>query len=210
MTDEQLHIIISKEIGSEYPGDTRYYNAKCAMPSWPGGESGVTIGIGYDLGYNKREQIRKDWEGKVNSNILVFILSVAGVKGELAKKMITEPARRMRIPYEVAKDVFLKSTLPRFTKLANDTYPGLNKLNDTTQAVIIGLVYNRGASFGEEGKPSWDSRKEMRELAPVILAGDYNKIAELIESMSRLWVGKGMDGLVSRRKEEAELIKGSV
>src|SRR5438067_11642326 len=28
---------------------------------WPGGESGVTIGIGYDLGFATSEQFKADW-----------------------------------------------------------------------------------------------------------------------------------------------------
>jgi GH24 family phage-related lysozyme (muramidase) len=32
-------------------------------------------------------------------------------------------------------------------------------------------------------------------------------MADLVRSMKRLWVGKGLDGLLRRRDEEAELIE---
>ena len=35
----------------------------------------------------------------------------------------------------------------------------------------------------------------------------YDKIAEQVLLMKRLWIGKGLDGLLIRRNEEAELIK---
>jgi GH24 family phage-related lysozyme (muramidase) len=45
----------------------------------------------------------------------------------------------------------------------------------------------------------------MRELAPLILAKDYEGIAAKIKEMSRLWTGKGLDGLIARRHNEAAL-----
>ncbi len=42
-----------------------YYKKSLSHPIWPGGASGITIGIGYDLGYNSAQQIRKDWTGKI-------------------------------------------------------------------------------------------------------------------------------------------------
>jgi hypothetical protein len=40
-------------------GDRPYYEKFLKRPSWPGGASGVTIGFGYDLGYEKT--FREDW-----------------------------------------------------------------------------------------------------------------------------------------------------
>jgi peptidoglycan hydrolase-like protein with peptidoglycan-binding domain len=38
-------------IAREEVGSRGFYDAQCARPTWPGGASGVTIGVGYDLGY---------------------------------------------------------------------------------------------------------------------------------------------------------------
>ncbi len=32
-----------------------------SSPIWPGGESGITIGIGYDLAHVNHKQFRQDW-----------------------------------------------------------------------------------------------------------------------------------------------------
>lgn len=204
MTNEQIHIIIQDEIGAEYPGDHRYYDKKCAYPSWPGGESGVTIGIGYDLGYNTKDQIRKDWGGKVNGNIMAFMLNSAGIRGAAAKKLITTNVKGFFIPYETAKQVFLDSSLPRFKTLAEKKFPGLGQLNEVTQAVIIGLVYNRGASL------SGDRRVEMAALVPAVAAKNYEEISFQIDKMKRLWVNTTVSGLVARRENEAKMIKDSI
>ena len=175
------------------------------VPSWPGGASGITFGRGYDLGYNSEAQIRKDWSKHVNGNVLAFMLSCAGVKGESAKKRLNPRVKSLHITMQAAREVFENSTLPRFIKLANDTYPGLDELSEDTQGAIVSLVFNRGSSFGVQGQPSWESRREMRELAALIVAKDYEGIASTIKSMSRLWVGKGLDGLIARRHAEAAL-----
>ena len=174
-------------------------------PSWPGGASGVTYGHGYDLGYNSEDQIKRDWSAHVNGNVLAFMVSCAGVKGETAKKRITTQTRVLKITSDASREVFENRTLPRFIKLAQETYPGFDELNEDTRGAIVSLVFNRGSSFGVQGQASWESRREMRELAPLILAKDYEGIAAKIKEMSRLWTGKGLDGLIARRHNEAAL-----
>lgn len=179
-------------------------------PNWPGGESGVTYGYGYDLGYNTHDSIRKDWGGLVSKEVLDFMLSVSGLKGQPAKAQVTDLTKRYRISNPAAQTVLKTVSIPKFTSLALRTYPGLDKLNPDTIGAIVSLVFNRGASFGVEGKPSWESRREMRELAPLIASADYPAIAEKIESMKRLWDGKKMNGLIVRRENEANLINESI
>ena len=174
-------------------------------PAWPGGASGVTYGHGYDCGYNSEEQIKRDWAAHVNGNILAFMVSCAGVKGETAKKRITTQTKVLRITSDAAREVFENRTLPRYIKLAQETYPGFDELNEDTRGAIVSLEFNRGSSFGVQGQASWESRREMRELAPLILAKDYNGIAATIKAMSRLWINKGLDGLIARRQNEAAL-----
>lgn len=204
MTKESLHIIIGPEIGAEWAGDTRYYNKRCAMPTYPGGESGVTIGIGFDLGYNTKGQIEQAWKGKVSANHLAFFIACANVRGEFCKKLITPATKVLTVPYTIALEVFLTVSLPKFTSMTKSIYPNLDNLNETTQAVLIGLVYNRGASL------QGDRRAEMRELVEHTNNADYAAIASAIDKMKRLWVGTDVWGLVKRREAEAKLILQSV
>jgi hypothetical protein len=48
-----LQQIVQHEISSAF-----YYRKFLSHPTWSGGSSGITIGIGYDLGYNSGRQIR--------------------------------------------------------------------------------------------------------------------------------------------------------
>jgi GH24 family phage-related lysozyme (muramidase) len=179
-------------------------------PAWPGGASGITYGYGYDLGYNSKEQIQKDWGPQVNGNVLAYMLSCAGFKGESAKRLLTTQVKGLKVSQAAADHVFKNITLPRFLKTALDAYPGLETLPVDTIGAITSLVFNRGSAFGVEGKPSWDSRKEMRELAPIIASGDLQAMADKIREMKRLWEGKGLDGLITRRENEARLIESCI
>jgi len=56
---------------------------------------------------------------------------------------------------------------------------------------------------------SGSRRKEMAAIKPLVLQQDYDGIAQEILSMKRLWQGKGLDGLLKRRDDEAALVSQS-
>lgn len=196
---EQL--TIAAEISSK-----AYYNQFLQSPTWPTGSSGVTVGIGYDLGYNSASQIKKDWQGLVDGSVLSFMISCSGLTGLNAKKKITAAVRGFKISYDVACKVFFEKTLPRFVKDATAAFAGLEKLNPAAQAVIVDLVFNRGTSMGVQGKDSWNTRKEMRELVPLIAKADYKAIAAKLLEMKRLW--DGLDDVSFKQIESEQRIAG--
>ena len=196
ISNNSIEKIIDAEISSE-----AYYNKFLAAPSWPTGQSGVTVGIGYDLGYNTKSQIRADWQGLVNANILAYMQSVAGLKGLAAKSKTT---KLFKVPLDVARKVFTEKTLPRFISDTLIAYPDANQLTPNAFGALVMLVFNRGNSFGTMGKPSWNSRKEMRELAPLITAKNYPAIAAKIREMKRLW--DGLDDVNLKRSESEQRI----
>src|SRR5262245_36796525 len=103
------------------------YKKKFQSPTWPGGHSGVTIGIGYDIGTTSRAEIEADWTGEIPDADLAALLVAQGRTGEPAK-ILAARLKAIKIPYETASSVFYKTTLPRFAKLTRDTYPGAQEL----------------------------------------------------------------------------------
>lgn len=190
-----LDLIVAHEIGSE-----AFYRRNLQSPVWPGGQSGVTIGIGYDLGYNTAAQIERDWRGLVPDAALASLLTVAGVKGAAAKQTLPS-VRHVEVPLEAAKRVFYTRTLPRFAALTRRAYPGVEALPADAQAALLSLVYNRGAS------KSGASRREMKEIEALVEARDLAGIADAIRRMKRLWANSGLPGLLRRRDEEAQLVE---
>jgi len=176
-----------------------YYSRYLESPIWPGGSSGVTIGIGYDLGYNRVTQIQKDWVGKISDADLEKLKKTAGLKAESAKKVINR-LKTINISFDAAKQVFSESTLPQYAASTKKAYPGVEKLHQDAQAALLSLVYNRGSSM------SGSKRKEMAAIKPLVLQKNYDGIAQEIRNMKRLWVGKGLSGLLKRRDDEASLV----
>ena len=64
--------------------DKKTYQAKYRRPEWPGGNSGVTVGIGYDLGMQDREKMTDDWQAHVPAAMLKAMQSCAGISGQAA------------------------------------------------------------------------------------------------------------------------------
>ena len=199
ISKKSLEMIIHHEIGGR-----AYYDKKLQAPIWAGGESGVTIGMGYDLGFNSDKQFMLDWSGVINLNFINALRPTIGIKGIQAKAMLKGEILNVRIPYNTAYEVFVKSSLPRYYAMTKKIYPNMDLLNDDTKGALVSVVYNRGNRL--EG----DSRAEMRAIVDLIATQDYEGIAEQIEKSKRLWEGKGLDGLVTRWESEADLVRESM
>ena len=195
---KSIDLIIQHEIGGR-----QVYDKKYQKPIWAGGESGCTIGIGYDLGYNTEKQFFADWSA-LNLNYLNALKRFCGVKGPVVKTMLRGEVLNVVIPYNMAYDVFVNKSIPKYYAMTKKIYPELDSLNEDTRGALVSMVYNRGA------KIDGDSRKEMKAIVDLVAKQDYEGIAEQIEKSKRLWEGKGLDGLVLRREAEADLVRDSV
>jgi len=199
ISKKSIDLIIQHEIGGR-----QVYEKKYQKPIWAGGESGCTIGIGYDMGYNTEKQFLLDWSGSLNLNFVNALKPLCGLKGEKVKGMLKGEILNVRIPYNTAYEVFVKSSLPRYYAMTKKIYPNMDLLNDDTKGALVSVVYNRG------NKLEGDSRAEMRAIVDLIAKQDYEGIAEQIEKSKRLWENRGLDGLVVRRESEADLIRESI
>jgi hypothetical protein len=192
-----LDKIIEYEVSS-----AAIYEKKYQKPIFPGAESGVTIGIGYDLGHNTKTAIDADWRGKIPDADLELLKAVAGAKGEKAKSLCAE-LKSVSVPFGAACEVFYVCTLPRYAKDTRAVYPGVEKLPADAQGALLSLIYNRGSSL------AGDRRKEMKEICALVAAKDLKGIAEQIAAMKRLWDKTKLPGLHARRDDEALLVKNA-
>lgn len=195
---EGYQLILDHEVG----GGPSYYNAALKSPEWPGGASGVTIGVGYDLGYNTRDQIAKDWH-VLSPDVISRLQSCAGITGQSARLKLAS-VRSLVIPWDIANDVYQHSTIPRFAALTKRAYPGVETLHPHVQSANLSWVFNRG-----EGISSSDRDREKREIR-ANTPSNPGKLPAAYRSSKRLWVGKGLPGLIRRREDEARLIEAAL
>lgn len=191
-----LQLILDYEVG----GGEEYYRARLARPTWPGGASGVTIGIGYDLGYTGALRFAADWAA-LQRGVMSRLSRVIGLRGQAAKSVLP-PLRDIVIPWEVALDVFRISSIGYWEGMTRHAFPGIERLPEDAYGALVGLTFNRGTSMAGE------RRREMREIRNALRTENpLPRIAQALRDMKRLWRGKGLDGLIARREAEAKLVE---
>lgn len=186
-------------------GGRQYYDKFLARPSWPGGASGVTLGMGYDLGYEKN--LARDWQAYLSPDELAALSRTLGLTGSRAKQAISG-VRHIVIPWDTAAEVFNDRTLPQEIRTTLEAFgkDSADKLSANAFGALVSIVFNRG------GGMSGERRLEMRAIRGLIASGEtgdelHKKIAQQILTMRRLWPNTSSDqDLYDRRTEEAKLV----
>lgn len=199
-SEKTLELLLQYEVG----GGKSYYEKYLSKFTWPGGASGPTIAIGVDCAYYSEQELSQIFSF-LPKDQLKTVQGASGKSGEKGKEYtVTLRSAGIVVNWDKALEIFEKLTWPKFTKLAEKTFPGLTDLHPDAYGAIISLVFNRGTSL------KGDSRKEMVAIKDLIPKKDYKKIAKEFRNMKRLWVGKGLDGLIERRESEAKLIESVI
>ncbi len=193
---EAIEEIIFEEDSSEF-----YYNKVYQHPEWPGGASGVTVALGYDLGYATAAKIAADFGGKVPDPALHAMISCAGITGTAAYRKMLAVKSAIVVPWSVALDVFLKRDMPQWIATIEHVLENTNLLGPTCRGVLVSLAYNRGASFHTPG----DRCREMRAIAADMQGKNFKDIPNQFRSMARLWPASS--GVHKRRFREAALFE---
>jgi GH24 family phage-related lysozyme (muramidase) len=184
--------------------------------TWPGEQSGITLGHGYDLGYCSFDEFRRDWAPHLSATAIATLKMAIGKKAGAAKR-IAPAFRDIHVSRAAARVVFESATLPKWTAQTRLAFPGCELLPELAFGALVSLVFNRGGDT-DGSKPR---RKEMASirsavqqwaaLSPTVSGAGLNTllltVAAQIRSMKRLWVGKGVDGLLRRREAEAQLVE---
>jgi hypothetical protein len=192
-----LNLILEYEVG----GTESYYNKYLTHPTWPGGASGTTLAIGVDCGYYTPDELRRIFHF-LPSNQLTAVANASGKTGQSGKEYVTQiRPLNITVNWNQALEIFNTLTWPKFAKLTEQTFPGVDQLCDNVYGALVSLVFNRGSSL------NGTSRAEMRTIRELVPRKDYKGIAEELRSMKRIWEGKGLDGLIARREAEAKLVE---
>jgi len=178
-----------------------FYDNRCARPTWPGLSSGVTIGVGYDLGFQSNFEV--DWAGLLSPQQIAALRPWVGKKGQAAADAIAQLSGVV-IPWQAAWAAFIRKTLPQEISSTRLAFARTETLPALCFGVLVSLVYNRGPQMADPpGSP--DARKEMRDIRDAVAAGRFVDIPAALRSMKRIWP-EG-NGLRDRREREAKLFE---
>jgi hypothetical protein len=179
------------------------YHKRYERPVVPGGESGLTIGVGYDLGYVSKVMCKDDWSPYLTPDQVTALLKVC-TKVKAEAKAARASVSAIVIPWDVADQQFRVCILPRYVAMTLYRLPNASKLSDDSLGALVSLIYNRGASFTKPG----DRYKEMRAIKDHLENEEFDQIPGEIRAMKRIWLGKpDLAGLLTRRDLEAQLFE---
>jgi hypothetical protein len=198
ISQRAFYFIVNEETGGE-----DYYNKTELHTDWPGGASGVTIGIGYDLGYATQIEIQADW-GILPGPMVEALKQCAGIHGTPAHSLTHEFYHEVTVPWGIALKVFADRDVPKWERAVQNALPNTDKLSGDSLGALVSVAFNRGASFNMQG-PRF---LEMRNIKQLMKSKDYRGIPHQIENMARLWPNSS--DLRGRRKREAELFEGGL
>ena len=188
-------------IGREEVGSRQAYDKTCSRPTWPGGASGVTIGIGYDLGY--QSTFEADWSDVLPADQIAALKPWLGVKGDPAKPA-PNTLTNIVIPWHASWMVFIRRGLPQHVTMTRGAFTGVSQTPRLCFGVLVSLVYNRGASMTDSPNIP-GNRQEMRDIQKAVREGRFQDIPAALRSMQRLWPPNS--GLWLRREREAKLFE---
>jgi hypothetical protein len=200
ISERAYRLIVDLETGGR-----AYYEAPRGInkrPVWPGGSSGVTIGCGYDLGYHTQAEFNSAWSELLEARHVALLNGAIGKKGPAARNFMPRVAHIV-VEWGTALAVFDAVTISKYPRLMLHHLPTAIELPGDCFGALVSLVFNRGPSFRLAG----DRYREMREIARLMAAREFDGVPDQILSMKRLWEGAGLGGLLIRRDKEADMFQ---
>lgn len=192
-----IDLIVACEVSSRAVYEKRYTH-----PEWPGGASGVTVGIGYDLGYATKAKVLADWTGLLPSNVIDAMAACCGVTHDAARSLTSRVKSSITVPWASAISQFDNKELPLWIGRVLKAIPGADNLPPDCLGALVSLAYNRGhGGFNAGG----DRFREMKAIRHAIVSGQPQNVPAQFRAMKRLW--PGVTGLQVRREKEAKLFE---
>jgi GH24 family phage-related lysozyme (muramidase) len=169
-------------------------------------QSGITIGIGYDLGQVAVDDFVDDWSKYIHPFVIETLSPVTGLQGSAARDKLKD-VQIVDIKWPDAYKQFIETTLPLFTAETERFCQNVAALSDDSRGALVSLILNRGSAKTLRNDPN-DRRKEMRTIAMLMNEQRYSEIPAQFIAMQRLWENNNdARGLLTRRVAEAQLFQ---
>jgi GH24 family phage-related lysozyme (muramidase) len=194
LPERAIALIVAFEVGSP-----ELYRRKYQSPIYPGGASGPTVGVGYDLGHTLDSVIIADWEAHPHA---ARMATASGLKGEPKSLDWVRRHADIAVEWEMARKVFDQTSVVEHYRLAKRAFgPDFVLAPALCQGALVSVVFNRGASM------QGPNRSEMRVIRDKCLPdGNMQCVADNIRSMARINAGTSIaKGIERRRNAEGDL-----
>src|SRR5690348_9630387 len=123
LTPAAKQLILDHEVG----GGEKWYNKFAIHPEWPGYSSGVTIGVGYDVGQSSASEFQADWGNRLSPSEFNRLKACVGIHG-VAAKPLAAGLKDISIPWSAASAVFFAIDVPKYYRQTQKAFPGVENL----------------------------------------------------------------------------------
>jgi len=166
---------------------------------WPGGESGVTLDPGVDLGFAEPPLVEKLYKDVLTPQQLAAVRAVFGIKGQAARNALScnSVLGAIRVSRAQSDQIFPYAAQPYWKAIVKrfPVLPAPDTLS-SVQTVMLSLAYNRGA--GNSG---------LNVLQAPLAARKWAQVADLVGAMQQ---DHPLAGIRQRRRMEADLIRAQL
>ena len=185
-----------------FRGDTQWIHRReghVGKPYWPGGDSGITLDPGMDLGHAEPWLIEAAFEERLPRHQLNAVRGAMGVKGAEAETLLRRSGtlRGIEVSRSTAAGVFpyllrpyWRSLRLRFSSLADPDVP------PEAQTALLSLAYNRGP---------WNPDLSLLHLP--LQTRQWTAVARIIHNMQQDHL---LEGIRRRRRIESLLISNNL
>ncbi|ACL55828.1 hypothetical protein [Methylobacterium nodulans] len=207
ISERAFTLIVEHETGGRRYYETVYRK----QPVWPAGNSGITIGFGYDLGYVTPAEFDRDWAalpGAVRARLAETIGRHGGSDSDAEMRALLASVRDIQIEWELGEAVFRAATLPKFTRATVAALGNTAELAPDCFGALVSLTFNRGASYRKARDPNdpKDRYREMRGIRAAMAERRFADVPALIRLMKRIWRGTSIEAEMLRRREDEAVL----
>lgn len=180
----------------KFRGDLHWIHAReghAGKPYWPGGQSGVTLDPGVDLGYIDESVIDELYSDLMDANQLADAKRVSGYHGEDARRMLsrTRHLKKFRISRDDAEDIF-PYVADDYWRKTIERWPDIITAPPCVHTAMLSLTYNRGPA-----------NRHLKVLDQFIESQDWEGLGTALENMQQNHV---LPGIRKRRRLEGRLV----
>ncbi len=161
ISSRAFDLIVQLEVTSQ-----ALYEARYRHPTWPRGASGVTIGVGYDVGYSTVAELHDDWDNAIPAEMDDALEVAADVPGVPAQALASQLHDTVDVAWSPAIAVHRQKIIPRWVGVVERNLLNTASIGPDCLGALVSLTYNRGASFDKPG----DRYTEMRAIKQFMAA----------------------------------------
>lgn len=181
---------------NNFTGDLNWVHAReghAGKPYWPGGQSGVTLDPGVDLGYIDESVFYEMYEDMMSEGQIADVRRVLGIKGDKANRMLAQlqQLKKFRISRFQAEHIF-PYVADDYWVAALDRWSGLLIAPPSVHTAVLSLVYNRGAN-----------NRHLDSINKYFENQDWEGLGNAIKRMQQ---NHKLPGIRKRRRQEGNYI----